>query len=95
MNDFEACFRVEERVFVDFIRPDHDLDGGVHLHPCDVAVVVVVGQESVGAFEKKVFQRGIRREGRRLAELFGRGRERLPVQLGVGHCREVRLRCAG
>ena len=53
---FESRLVVEQLVLVHLVGSDRRLDGALHLHPRDVAVVVVVGQERVGAFCQKCFE---------------------------------------
>ena len=65
---FESSFVTEQFVFVGFVWANGDVDWRVEIHPGDVALVVVVGAESVGSFVKEVFQRRVR--GQRRADLL-------------------------
>ena len=56
---------VEELVLVHLVGSDRRLDGALQLHPGDVAVVVVVRQERIGALGEKRLQRRLGRERRR------------------------------
>ncbi len=69
-------FLVEPVVRVDLVRPDGRLDGRVQLHPCHVALVIVVGEERLGARLEEALERRLvgqpgclAQETRRLAQL--------------------------
>ena len=53
---------VEQLVFVDLVRTDRRFDRAFQLHPRDVAVVIVVGQERVSAFREKGLERRLTRQ---------------------------------
>ena len=65
---FEGGLVVEELVFVDLVGADGRLDVAFQLHPRDVAVVVVVGEERIGPGCQEPFERRLRRETRGLPE---------------------------
>ena len=62
---FERRLEVEPLVLVDLVGPDGRLDGRVELHPRDVARVVIVADEGVGALLQE------RLQGRLLGQLRG------------------------
>ena len=83
---FERRLEVEPLVLVDLVRADRRLDRRVELHPCDVARVVVVGEERLGAGRQEALQRRLRRRVGRLAQQR-RGAAQLALVLdAVGHC---------
>src|SRR5688572_32949487 len=59
----ECGLEVEPLVFVDLVRADRGLDRGVELHPGDVALVVVVGEERLRARLEVALQRRLRGRG--------------------------------
>ena len=67
---FERRLAIEPFVLVDLVRTDRRFDRGVELHPRDIARVVVVGEERVGAREQEFLERRIGRELRGLAQQF-------------------------
>ena len=82
---FERRFVVEPFVFVHLVGSDRRLDRAFQFHPRDVAVVVVVGQESVGAFGEKRLERRLAGEPRRLAQKRCGARELALILEAVGH----------
>ncbi len=56
----ECRLEVEPLVFVHLVRADRRFDGGVELHPGDVARVVVVGEEAVRPGRQELLQRRLR-----------------------------------
>ena len=53
---FERRFVTEQFVFVRFIRTKGYVDRRIEFHPRDVAIVVIIRAERVGAFIKKIRQ---------------------------------------
>ena len=74
---------VEQLVLVHLVGPDRRLDRAFQLHPRDVAVVVVVRQERVGALGQKGLER---RLGRPAAPPRAAARRRAPARPGTRRC---------
>ena len=72
---FERRLEVEPFVLVDLVRADGRLDRRVELHPGDVARVVVVRDERVGAGCEEMLERRLRRELRRFTQQRSRKRQ--------------------
>ena len=45
----KGCLIVEQFVVIDFVRSNSDIQRRVQIHPSDIAVVVIVGEECIGA----------------------------------------------
>ena len=90
----ERRLEVEPLVLVDLVRTDRRLDRRVELHPRDVARVVVVAHEGVGALLEERFQRGLRRRGRGFAQQARHLGQLALILEGVGHRRQLAVRRA-
>ena len=77
---FERRLGVEPFVFVHLVRTDGRLDRGIELHPGDVARVVVVRHERVGARGQELLERRLGRGVRGLPKVR---RRRLPAPPGI------------
>ena len=82
---FERGLVVEPLVFVDLVRPDRRLDGGIELHPLHVAVVVIVRRKRRGPGLEERLQRRLRRGGGGRAEMLRGNRQLALVFDVVGH----------
>ena len=91
----ERRFGVEPLVLVHLVGPDRRLDRALQLHPGDVAVVVVVRQERVGALGEERLERRLGRERRGLAQQRRRLRQLVLVLHAVGHDGERPVRGRG
>ncbi len=75
---FETGFVVEPAVFIDLVGSDSRLDGAVHFHPGDVALVVIVGEKRVRARAEEFLESRIGGGVRGFAQQF-RGRKQLSL----------------
>ena len=71
----EGGLFVEERILVDLVGPDDDLDLRVEVHPGEVRGVVVVVEEGVGAPDEIGPERGVGGQAGRAAQVRGDGLE--------------------
>ena len=88
----ERGLEVEPLVLVDLVWTDGRLDRRVELHPRDVAGVVVVVEERVGARRQESLERRLRRQFGRLAQERGRTRELALILDAVGNGGEAASR---
>src|SRR5262249_46872228 len=91
---FEGSLVVEPLVLVHLVGADGRLDAGVELHPGDVAVVVIVGQERLRPFLEKRLERRLARERRRLTEQSRGVRELALIFKAVGNGDQLPFRVA-
>ena len=65
---FERRFVVEQLIHIHFVRTDGRFNGAFQLHPCHIAVVVVVGQKRGCALPEEVLEGRVRRKLCRLVQ---------------------------
>src|SRR6185503_5883977 len=84
----------EQFIFVRFVWTKRDVDRRVEIHPGDVACVIIVGAERVGAFVEKVAEGSVGCERGSFAEQLRRWFEDVFVSLTVRNDRQLFIRAA-
>ncbi len=59
---FVRGFVSEQFVVIRFVRPDGNVQRRIQIHPRHVALVIVVGEEGIGASGQESLERGVIRE---------------------------------
>ena len=85
---FEAGLVAEQLVVVGLVGADGDIERRVQVHPGDIARVVVVGEEGIGAQRQELLERRVVGERGSLAQESGRLLQIGRVRLVVGHDRQ-------
>ena len=81
-----GCFHARQIVEVGFIRGEDDVELGVfEVQPGEVALVVIVGEQGVGAQAQEVGESGVVSERGGVAQGLGHGLDEIPVLLVIGH----------
>ena len=91
---FEAGLVAEHLVVVGLVGADGDVEGRVEIHPGDIAGVVVVGEERVGAEGQVLLERGVVGERGGFAQQGGGLLQIGGIRLAVRERRELACRVA-
>ena len=81
---FEPGLVAEQLVVVGLVRADGDVERRVEIHPGDIAGVVVVGEEGIGAQGQEFLERRVVGERGGFAQEAGRLLQIGGVRLAVG-----------